>query len=293
LVYFGGVNPFAQFDGARDSYFRGTNFTAFLASVGLVMRSTNASVSFVYYPALTASQTITVSGDELSWAASGRVAYAMEGRWLLGLQAESGDRRGLVPAYRVRGCDPAIDVRSGCVVKGFASFVPWDSGSLQSNSLVLASRAGSGLPDLGVMTSIFAGLEGYLRDASLWSDAAWTSIAGASASNGVYAIQAANTGEGDLGRRDRLAEVNSAAPAQLGATLTYGMASPGAPTFWSPSDIATTEFVMKPLDQVGGGLGAASTDAGWQVQRDRAMTQDIRMRQGTAAAMRVINSTTD
>jgi hypothetical protein len=291
LAYFGGINPFAQFDSASDDYFRGVNFTAFLASVGVVMRSAAASVAFVYYPALVPMQTISGSGNELAWSANGTAVYSMEGRWLLGLQAEAGDQRGLVPAYRVMGCNPAIDARNGCVVKGFASFVSWDRGNLPSAPVSLVTRAGAGIPDLGAVAAVFTGLEGYLRDASLWSDAAWSSIAGVSSSNSVYAMQSSKIGEGDLGRRDRLAEVNPEMPGQLGGSITYGVVVPGSPTFWNPSDLATAEFVTKTLGQVGGGLGAASTAADWQMVRDRAASQDMRVHQGTTPAVRVINGT--
>lgn len=292
LIYFGGVNPFAQFNPGGDDYFRGVNFTAFLASTGLVMRSMNASVAFVYYPALTPLQSVRGSGSELAWSATGTATFNMEGRWLLGLQGEAGDRRGFVPAFRVQGCNPLVDTRNGCVVKGFASFVPWDYGSLPSSTVTVASRAGSERPELGAMGAAFAGLEGYLRDASLWSDASWTSIAGVTASNGLYTLQAGKIGEGDLGRRDRLAEINSAAPGQLNGTATYGTVTPGSPTFWNPSDAATAEFVTRPLAQVGGGLGSASSTSDWRSARDGAIAQDVRSRQGTSAAIRVINETT-
>lgn len=291
LNYFGGVNPFAQFNSGNDDFFRGVNFTAFLASTGLVMRSVNASVAFVYYPALTPIQATAESGSELAWSASGTATFNVQGRWLLGLQGESGDRRGFVPAYRVLGCDPSIDVRNGCVVKGFASFVAWDYGNLPSATVALATRVSSERPDLGTMAAWFTGLEGYLRDSSLWSDAAWTSIAGIAATNGIYKVQAGKIGEGDLGRRDQLVEINAAAPDQLNATATFGMVSPGTPSFWNPSDAATAEFVTKPLDQVGGGLAGAATTTDWQASRDAAAAQDVRVHRGTSAAIRPINGT--
>ncbi len=149
------------------------------------------------------------------------------------------------------------------------------------------------MPELGAMVSVFAGLEGYLRHASLWSESMWSPIAGVSNLSSVYSVQAAKIAEGALGRRDQLAEINSAAPAQLGTTLTYGMVAAGTATFWNPSDLATAEFVMKPLDQAGGGVGATSASASWQSQRDSAPTQDIRTRRGTSPATRLINGTTD
>ena len=291
LAYFGGISPFAQFDSAGDDYFRGVNFTAFLASVGLVMRNAAASVAFVYYPALVPAQTVSGSGNELAWSANGTATYSMEGRWLMGLQAEAGDQRGFVPAYRVMGCNPIVDTRNGCVVKGFASFVPWDRGNLPSGPVAVATRAGAGIPDLGAVAAVFIGLEGYLRDASLWSDGAWSSIAGLASSNSIYATQSLKIGEGDLGRRDRLAEVNPSNTEQLGGSITYGIVTPGSPTFWNPSDLATAEFVMKTLSQVGGGLGTASIAADWQNVRDRAASQDMRVHQGTAPAVRIINDT--
>lgn len=293
LVYFGGVNPFQQFNGGNDQYFRGVNFTAFLASTGLVMRSVSASVAFVYYPALTPTQSVAGSGNSLTWSASGTANFTMEGRWLLGLQGEAGDRRGFIPAYRVLNCDPAIDVRNGCVVKGFASFIPWDFGNLPSTSVAIATRTGGDRPEMGLMGSAFTGLEGYLRDASLWTDASWTTISGSAAGNVRYGAQAGKIGEGDLGRRDRLTEINSSAGSQLNSTLTYGMVTPGSPSLWNPSDLATGEFITKSISSVGGGLGATSGAADWQQARDKAQAQDVRTRQGTNAAVRVINDTTN
>lgn len=293
LIYFGGVNPFQQFDAASDEYFRGINFTAFLASTGLVMRSVGASTAFVYYPALTPGQTVAGGGDSITWNANGTANFTMEGRWLLGLQGEAGDRRGFVPAFRVFNCDPALDPRSGCVVKGFASFIPWDFGNLPSSAVALTTRVGAERPELGLMGAAFEGLEGYLRDASLWADASWTTIAGTVAGNGIYNQQSGKIGEGDLGRRDRLAEVNSGAGSGLGSTATYGMVTPGTPSLWNPNDVATSEFITRSVGTVAGGLGAAVGTADWRQLRDTAQAQDVRARQGTAAAVRTINDTTN
>jgi hypothetical protein len=290
ITYFGGVNPFQQFNGANDEYFRGINFTAFLAAAGLVMRSTSASVAFVYYPALTPAQTVTMSGSAASWSTTGSATFAMQGRWLLGLQGEAGDRRGFVPAYRVLNCDPAIDTRNRCVVKGFASFVPWDFGNLPSTATTLASRSGSDRPELGAMGAAFMGLEGYLRDASLWTDASWSTISGTAAPNGAHALQAAKIGEGDLGRRDRLAEI-TASGAELGGTITHGMVSPGLPSLWNPSDLATSAFITGALSHAGGGLGVTAAAADWRSSRDTTLVQDLRARRGTQPASRIINET--
>ena len=292
LTYFGAVNPFAQFDAQSDDYFRGINFTAFLAATGLVMRSVNASVALVHYPALISTQALSASGSELAWRISATVRYDMQGRWLLGVQGESGDERGFVPAYRVLGCDVALDPRNGCVVKGFASFIAWNDGNLPSAIVAFGSRSGAERPDLGRIASAFEGLEGYLRDASLWREAAWNSIAGVSAPNAMYALAAAKIHEGALERRDRLAEINSAAPRRLSATLTSGVASAGSPSAWDPADAATAEFVMKPLEEAGGGGAIAARAANWRPARDTAASEDMRTREGTSVAVRVINGTT-
>lgn len=288
ITYFSGVNPFQQFN-AGDDYFRGVNFTAFLAATGLVMRSTNASVAFVYYPSLTPTQRVRATGSVTSWRVDGTASFTAQGRWLLGLQGEAGDRRGFVPAYRIMNCDPAIDTRNGCVVKGFASFVPWDFGNLPATSVTLADRASNTVPDLGTVGAAFTGLEGYMRDASLWQDAAWSTISGTTASNALQSPQAAKIAEGELGRRDRLAELTATGINALDATLTYGMVAPGATSLWNPSDLATAQFITPALTQVAGGLGATSSSADWQSGRDAAQAQDVRTHRGTTATTRVIN----
>ena len=293
LVYFGGVNPFEQFNAGGDEYFRGINFTAFLASTGLVMRSLGGSTAFVYYPSLTPGRSVAGGGDATTWSANGSASYTMEGRWLLGLQGEAGDRRGFVPAYRVFSCNPALDPLTGCVVKGFASFIPWDFGNMPSTAVGLALRAGAERPELGVIGTAFEGLEGYLRDSSLWADASWSNVAGTVASNALYQQQTGKIGEGELGRRDRLVEVNSGAGSGLSSTLTHGMVTPGTPSLWNPVDVATSEFITKAVGAVSGGLGAAVGTTDWQQARDRAQAQDVRARQGTAAAVRTINDTTN
>lgn len=289
ITYFAGVNPFQQFNAAGDDYFRGVNFTAFLAATGLVMRSTNASIAFVYYPSLTPTQRVRATGSVTSWRVDGTASFTAQGRWLLGLQGEAGDRRGFVPAYRVMNCDPATDTRNRCVVKGFASFVPWDFGNLPSTSVALADRAGNTTPDLSTVGVAFAGLEGYLRDASLWKDAAWSSISGSAAPNALQAAQAARIAEGGLGRRDRLTELTASGTNALDGIVTYGIVAPGATSLWNPSDLATGRFITPGVSQVTGGLGATSSSADWQSARDDGQAQDVRTHRGTTAATRVIN----
>lgn len=285
VTYFGGVNPFAQFD-AGDDFFRGANFTAFLASVGLVMRSSQASLAFVYYPVVTSTEAVRATGGEMAWSASASAAYRIQGRWLIGVPAESGDRRGLVPFFQVSGCNAGTDTRNGCRAGGFASFVAWDFGNLPNGSSPYVDRAGDGLSDVSVMRAAFAGLEGYLRDASLWADNTWNTVAGLTSTDGILWNQAAGLASGDLTRRDRL----SSASANAGV-IGDGKLSPSAASLWNPSDQATSDFIARPLGEVSGGLGAVSNAATWIATRDRALTQDLLAHHAGLPVIRSVAST--
>lgn len=286
--YFGGINPFAQFD-AGDTYFRNINFTAFLAATGLVMRTTQSSVAFVYYPGINLTSSASAAGSDIAWGASGTVNYTMEGRWLLGLPADTGDRAGFIPAFRVVGCNPVIDTRNGCVVKGFASFLQWDFGNLPNTALSLGNRTASQTLDLTAMSSAFGGLEAYLRDASLWNDAAWSSIGGTSASNAQHATRAAGIANADAARRDRLGEVYASGSTTLASATGTGVVTPGASGFWDGSDLATTEFINKSIGAAGGGLGTTFSATDWQQARDRKAAQDVLIRRGGQASTQSIS----
>ena len=283
LIYFGGVNPFSAFDGG-DDYFHNINFTAFLAATGLVMRSVNSSVSFVYHPALTSIPLSSTTGDETQFGNSGNVSYRAEGRWLMALAAETGDRRGFVPAYRVQGCSPVLDIRNSCIVKGFASFVPWNDGNLPTAGLTLGNLTLNSAIDTTGMAALFAGIENFVREGALWSDSAWSSIAGSSTLAATLGSQTTTIALGDIGRRDQLSEVTSTGSTNLNSTVTNGIFVPGAASAWDFSDSATAEFIVKPLTQGGAGIGSIATQADWRGGRDRDQVADVLNKEGTTAS---------
>lgn len=287
VIYFGGVNPFGAFD-AGDEYFRNINFTAFLAATGLVMRAVNSSVTFVYHPALTPLPQGTTAGNETQYGDSGNVSYRAEGRWLMALAVESGDRGGFVPAYRVQGCNPVIDLRNACIVKGFASFVPWNDGNLPTASMTLGSRSSSSVIDTTGMAALFSGIENFVREGSLWNDSAWSSMANSNSIPASLYTQTTTIALGDIGRRDKLTEVGVGGTSSLSATVTNGIFLPGATNVWDFSDAATTEFILKPLNAAGAGAGVTATQANWQQTRDRNQVADVLNKEGTTAGRRTV-----
>jgi len=282
ITYYGGVNPFGAFDGG-DDYFRNINFSGFLAATGLVMRNINSSVGFVYHPALTPVGQGTLSGQEMQFNPSGSVTYSASGRWLMALAAETGDRRGFVPAYRVSGCNVAIDLRNNCVVKGFASFVPWNDGNLPATSFNLGNRTNAGSIDTSAMSSVFAGIENFVREGALWSASSWYAVGNNASVTASLGIQTSS-----IQRRDLLVDVAAAATGTLANTTTYGIATARTMNAWDLSDAATAEFIVKPLTAPGGGLGATAAAANWQSERDQKPVSDVLNKNGTTPTHRTV-----
>jgi len=233
ITYYGGINPFGAFDGG-DDYFRNINFSGFLAATGLVMRNINSSVGFVYHPALTPLAQGALAGQETQFNASGTVAYSASGRWLMALAAETGDRRGFVPAYRVTGCNVAIDLRNNCVVKGFASFVPWNDGNLPATSFNLGNRTNAGSIDTSAMSSVFAGIENFVREGAHWNSSSWYAVGNNASVTASLGIQTSS-----IQRRDQLRDVVAAATGTLANTTTYGIATARTMNAWDLPDAAT------------------------------------------------------
>jgi hypothetical protein len=283
--YYGGTNPFGAFD-AGDANFRNISFSAFLAATGLVMRSVTATVGFVYHPALIPTSNVTATGSELAFNNNTTIDYKAEGRWLMALAGESGDRRGFVPAYRVQGCVPADDARSQCVVKGFASFVPWNDGNLPTGAMALASRTAQGEANIAGLSTIFAGIESIVRERALWVDSAWEAVSGRAQVTAVAPTQTQSVTNNSLSARTDVLQLNSAGTRDLNTSIVdTGMwVASGTSAVWDASDAATAEFITKPITSVGGGLGQVALTAQWQSGRDTQLAADVKNRIGTVVA---------
>lgn len=287
--YFGGVNPFGLFD-AGDANFRDISFTAFLAATGLVMRSVTATVGFVYHPALIPTSSVTTTGSEMVFDKATTINYTAEGRWLMALAGESGDRRGFVPAYRVQGCIAASDTRSNCVVKGYASFIPWNDGNLPAGAMALASRTAQGEADITGLATIFGGIESIVREQSLWSDSAWSAVSGRAEVTALSAAQMKNIANNSIIARSDATQLSGAGTRDLNTTVAdFGsFVATGVSTTLDASDSATAEFITKPITSAAGGLGQIASVAQWQTERDTQLSGDAKSKVGTEARKRTV-----
>jgi hypothetical protein len=275
---FGGVNPFAQFQQAGTSEFVAINFTAFLASVGLVMRQQAASLAIVNHHAIEAWSEEAFAGvDDTRLAERRRVTLTLQPRWLIGAANEVGGGRAFTPEFRVAGCVREQDPRHQCRVPGYASFQPFDAGSMpRAGATTIARTApeGRGLDAAAIVALFDASVA--LSHERVVAGRQWAGLAGAGTQlrsdlgRGEFIATAQ---QGEAGARGRIAHtalpgthVGASTPneglAQTTRLHVSALVATDAdhgrydPELASPlADPALLEFLLPSLTAAGEGVG--------------------------------------
>jgi hypothetical protein len=281
-TYFAGVNPFAQFAQGANTEFRNLNLTGFLAAVGLAMRVHGATTAIVNYPAITASEAHQYAGDIRS-GETRTVALQTHARWLVGVPADAATQRRFVPSYRVAACDPALDTRHRCIVPGYASFTPFDHGSLPTDGVLgsTTTRTDGRALDTATLITAFDATAALSRDrvqvGRVWREVAEQTavvlnghvlaahgnrVALAAGTAGALARQpfSIGTGQGTVHESKQAVGQDE-----------YGLFTPGVSGL---HDAAWHALLSAPLEQAGGGTGRVAAVLNWQAQRDRAHSSD-------------------